>query len=70
MAGVDRRIVLLASPALVLEYEAVLKRSEHVLAAGVDEAAVDVILDMIVARAEHVQMHYLWRPQLADVGDE
>ena len=70
LAGVDHRFILLVSPALLLEYESVLKRPEHLAAARADEAAVDVVLDLVAATAEHVEMHYLWRPQLADVGDE
>jgi putative PIN family toxin of toxin-antitoxin system len=70
LAGMDRRIVLLVSSALVLEYESVLKRPEHLRASRSDEAAVDIILNLLVASADHVAMHYLWRPQLTDVGDE
>lgn len=70
LAGIDRRIKLLVSPALILEYEAVLKRPEHLAAAHATEAQIDTVLDMVAAMAEPVELHYLWRPQLADVGDE
>ena len=70
LAGVDRQITLLVSPALLLEYESVLKRPEHLVAARADEVAVDIILDLVAEKAEQVELHYLWRPQLADVGDE
>ena len=70
LAGMNRTVVLLISPALVLEYEAVLKRPEHLLASGSDEAQVDTVLNMLAASADHVELHYLWRPQLTDVGDE
>ena len=70
LAGVDRQITLLVSPALLLEYESVLQRPEHLVAARADEVAVDIILDLVAEKAEQVELHYLWRPQLADVGDE
>ncbi len=70
LAGVDGRVILLVSPALLLEYESVLKRPEHLAAARADEASIDIVLDLLTAKAEQVEMHYLWRPQLADVGDE
>jgi putative PIN family toxin of toxin-antitoxin system len=70
VAGIDRRITLLVSPALVLEYESVSKRPEHLVASRSSEAAVDIVLNQLVASSDHVKMHYLWRPQLADVGDE
>jgi putative PIN family toxin of toxin-antitoxin system len=70
LAGMDRRIVLLVSPALVLEYDSVLKRPEHLRASQTDEKAVDIVLNLLVASADQVALHYLWRPQLTDVGDE
>lgn len=66
LAAVDGRITQLVSPVLMFEYEAVLKRPDHLRAAGADEADVDVILDQVAATAERVELHYLWRPQLAD----
>lgn len=70
LAGVEGRLLLLVSPALFLEYEAVPKRPEHLIAAKADETMIDVILDLLALEAEQVQIHYRWRPQLADVGDE
>jgi putative PIN family toxin of toxin-antitoxin system len=70
LAGMDRRVILLISPALVLEYESVLKRPEHLLASRSDESEVDTVLNLLAASADHVELHYLWRPQLTDVGDE
>ena len=70
LAGIDRRIELVVTAPLMLEYEAVMKRPDHLLAAGADEAAVDVILDMVAATAHAIDVHYLWRPQLADIADE
>lgn len=64
------RIVLLASPALWLEYEAVLKRPEIRLRHGIAPEDLDVVLDTLAAHVESVHLSYLWRPQLRDPNDE
>ena len=56
--------------ALFLEYEAVLKRPEQRLAHGLSIAAIDGFLSEFAALAEPVNVHFLWRPQLADPADE
>lgn len=62
--------VWLLSVAMALEYEAVCMLADHRLASNA--AAEDVmnllytIFDVIVP----VEVHYQWRPQLADAGDE
>ncbi|MGH9432614.1 MAG: putative toxin-antitoxin system toxin component, PIN family [Terriglobia bacterium] len=61
---------LLASVALALEYEAVCGKAEHRLASGLSDREVDVFLTAVVALAEPVDSHFLWRPQLRDAGDE
>jgi putative PIN family toxin of toxin-antitoxin system len=61
---------LLASVPLALEYEAVLSRAEHRLAAGLADREVKIFLTAVVALAEPVTSHFLWRPQLRDPGDE
>jgi putative PIN family toxin of toxin-antitoxin system len=58
------------SVALALEYEAVCSRPEHRLGAGLTEHEVNVFVDAIVALAEPVPVHFLWRPQLRDPCDE
>jgi predicted nucleic acid-binding protein len=55
---------------LALEYEAVCSEAEHRLAAGLNEREVEIFLDAVVAMAEPVETHFLWRPQLRDPGDE
>jgi putative PIN family toxin of toxin-antitoxin system len=68
---IDRQaFVMLASVPLILEYEAVLTRAEHLLASGMSRRAVDGFLDYLAGLVEPVKFHYLWRPQLGDVGDE
>lgn len=68
--ALDDRIVLLASPALWLEYETVLKRPEIRLRHGIVLEDLDVVLDTLAAHAEPVHLNYLWRPQLRDPNDE
>jgi len=53
-----------------MEYEAICTEAEHRLAAGLSEREVEIFLDALVAMAEPVETHFLWRPQLRDPGDE
>ena len=64
------RITILANVALALEYEAICKLPEHVLASGLSFVEVEVFLTAVVAMAEPVESHFMWRPQLRDPGDE
>ncbi len=63
-------VTLLVSVALALEYEAVCRRMEHRVAAGLSEDEVNVFVEAIIALAQPVTMHFLWRPQLRDPCDE
>jgi putative PIN family toxin of toxin-antitoxin system len=53
---------------LVLEYEATAKRMIDEIALNAKE--IDDILDFVISVANHWQIHYLWRPQLTDPGDD
>jgi len=64
------RVTLLMSVPLAMEYEAVCSEAEHRLAAGLSEREVEIFLDGVIALAEPVKAHFLWRPQLHDPGDE
>ena len=64
------RVTLLVSVPLGMEYEAVCLELEHRLAAGLSEREVEIFLDAVLAMAEPVKTHFLWRPQLRDPGDE
>jgi putative PIN family toxin of toxin-antitoxin system len=70
MAARQGRTRLLLTVALALEYEAVCSRVEHRLAAGLSERQVEVFVNAVIALAEPVETHFLWRPQLHDPGDE
>jgi putative PIN family toxin of toxin-antitoxin system len=69
-AARQKRTTLLVSVALALEYEAICSLAEHRLASGLSAREVDVFLDAVIALAEPVEAHFLWRPQLHDPGDE
>jgi len=61
----------LASVPLFLEYEAVLKRPEHLLATGLLRTElVDEFLAGFASVVIPVEVSYLWRPQLTDPADE
>jgi len=69
-AARNGRVTLLVSVPLGMEYEAVCSELEHRLAAGLSEREVEIFLDAVLAMAEPVKTHFLWRPQLRDPGDE
>lgn len=60
----------LVSVPMMLEYESVLKRPEHLLVGNRTEAMVDGFLDALTLLAQPVHLFYLWRPQLKDIADE
>jgi predicted nucleic acid-binding protein len=64
------RSSLLLSVPLALEYEAVCQKAEQRLAAGLSEREVDIFVSAVIAMAEPVASHFLWRPQLHDPNDE
>jgi predicted nucleic acid-binding protein len=70
MAARAGRITMLANVALALEYEAICRRTEHMAAAGLGSADVEIFLTAVVAMAEPVESHFMWRPQLRDPDDE
>lgn len=55
---------------MVLEYEAVALRAEHLVAGHLTEAEALKIIDALVSVAQPVKPHFRWRPQLRDPGDE
>ena len=65
-----RRLIALATPPLFLEYEEVLKRPEQQLVHGLTGDDVDDFLAELAALIEPVEVHFRWRPQVRDPGDE
>jgi putative PIN family toxin of toxin-antitoxin system len=70
MAARRNRIMLVANVALALEYEATCRLAEHRLASGLDLDQVGIFVDAVIAMADPVESHFIWRPQLRDPGDE
>lgn len=64
------RPTLLVTVALALEYEATCRQAEHRLASGLSAQEVEIFVNGVIAMAEPVETHFLWRPQLRDPGDE
>ena len=71
-AALERRrgLTLLVSVPLLIEYEAVMTRAEHLNASTLLVGDVEALLDAVVAVAEPVQLAYLWRPAVPDVDDD
>ena len=55
---------------MALEYEAICMLAEHRLAANASESDVRNLLNTIFDVIVPVEVHYQWRPQLTDAGDE
>lgn len=66
----SRQITVLATPALFMEYEAVLTRPEHVAASGLTTQEIIRFLDAFAGLCKPVDIHFQWRPQLNDPNDE
>jgi putative PIN family toxin of toxin-antitoxin system len=66
----DRQIVTLASVPLILEYEAVSTRAEHLAASGLTVAETNDVIDALTSVVEQVNLRFLWRPRLKDPNDE
>jgi predicted nucleic acid-binding protein len=70
VAALERRYPVLASVPLMLQYESVLTRSEHLEAAGISAVDIETLLDALAVVVEPIRISYLWRPLLPDAGDD
>jgi putative PIN family toxin of toxin-antitoxin system len=70
LAAISKRFHLLLSVPLILEYEAVLTRPEHLTACGLNSAEVGLVLDDLAAVAEPVKLTFRWRSHLPDPDDD
>lgn len=70
LAALDGQIQVAVSVPLMLEYEAVLTRPEHLDAAGLNSREVAEILDALAKVIVPVHLRFVWRPSLKDPGDE
>jgi len=60
----------MASVPLMIEYEAVLTRPEHLSASGLTVGETNAVLDAFAVVADPIRLRFLWRPQLRDPADE
>jgi len=67
LIGTGRFEIHLSVP-LALEYEDVLRRQGNVLKLTRED--VTDLIDALCALSHHHKIHFLWRPQLRDAGDE
>jgi putative PIN family toxin of toxin-antitoxin system len=70
LAGLNQQFELLLSVPLILEYESVLTRPEHLAACGLSSAEVGRVLDDLAAIAKPVMLAFRWRPRLPDPNDD
>jgi putative PIN family toxin of toxin-antitoxin system len=68
--ALDRKFALLLSTPLLMEYEAVLHRREHLERARATDAEVAEILDALAGICVPVVFDYNWRPTGAHADDE
>lgn len=68
--ALERHFELLASVPLLVEYDAVATRPEHLQAAELRAAEVGALLDALAVVAEPVTVAFSWRPALPDANDE
>ncbi|MBN9614250.1 MAG: putative toxin-antitoxin system toxin component, PIN family [Acidobacteriales bacterium 59-55] len=66
----EGRFILLATPALFLEYEDVLSRPEQRKAHGISTRDLELLMRDLASLIEPVEVHFRWRPQLRDANDE
>jgi putative PIN family toxin of toxin-antitoxin system len=69
-AAFDGRLTMLVSVPLMLEYEAVLTRPEHLRHAGLTTEDVATLLDGLAVLIEPVDLAFHWRPTLRDANDD
>lgn len=69
-AALMSRLTILASVPLMIEYQAVMTRPEHLKASGLSATDVVVLLDALAAVMEPVRLAFLWRPAVSDPDDD
>ena len=70
VAGLEGRLTLAVSVPLMIEYQAVMTRLEHLTASRLSAEDVEALLDAVAAVAEPVRLAFLWRPAVPDPDDD
>jgi putative PIN family toxin of toxin-antitoxin system len=69
-AALEKQCTILVSVPLMIEYQAVMTRPEHLLASRLSVDDVEALLDAVVLVSEPVRLAFLWRPMLKDPNDD
>jgi putative PIN family toxin of toxin-antitoxin system len=70
LAALNQKFQLLLSVPLLLEYEAVLTRPEHLAASKIKASEIEMVLNDLISVAKPVRLAFRWRPKLADPADD
>ena len=70
LAALNKEFDLMLSVPLILEYEAVLTRPEHLAVFRISKAEVSGVLDDLADVAQPVKIDFRWRPGLPDPDDD
>ena len=65
-----RALTPLVTPTLILQYEEVCRRPQHMKAAGFSTAEAETFLELLLRFSERVRPSFSWRPLVRDAGDE
>jgi putative PIN family toxin of toxin-antitoxin system len=66
----QNRAQILVSVPLMMEYEAVMSRPEHLKASGLTQPDIGALLDDLANILIPVELVFLWRPNLPDADDD
>lgn len=69
-ATLERRLKVFVSVPLMVEYEAVMTRAEHLEASDLNVTEVEALLDAVASVIHPVRLAFLWRPTLRDPDDD
>jgi putative PIN family toxin of toxin-antitoxin system len=70
LGALNRDFEMLVSVPLMVEYEAVVTRPEHLDASGLTAIEAGELLDAMAKVLVPVRLSFLWRPRLKDPADE
>ena len=70
VAAFEQRYRLLVSTPLIIEYQAVMTRSQHLKASRLTADEVTKLLDAVATVSTPVKLEFLWRPALRDPDDD
>jgi putative PIN family toxin of toxin-antitoxin system len=66
----EGHVQMLVSVPLMMEYEAVMSREEHLRASGLAQADIVALLDDVATVLVPVRLAFHWRPNLSDPDDD